>query len=150
MNRVPIIDLMGGKALSDEALRSIADQAGEALKHVGFFVIANCGIPPGLANQTREICRQFFELPEDQKLKDKTPAKGRPQGYLPLGAVALATAYGTARARPISRRAIPFAPTTRAYSGGLARLRDFSRSSTPTIKRLTRLDRRCCGFLRKR
>jgi isopenicillin N synthase-like dioxygenase len=100
MNRVPIIDLMGGKALSDEALRSIADQVGEALKHVGFFVIANCGIPPGLANQTREICRQFFELPEDQKLTERTPAKGRPQGYLPLGAVALASTHGNGKGPP--------------------------------------------------
>src|SRR5262249_33647566 len=73
---------------------------GQALEHVGFFVIANCGIAPGLADQTREICRQFFELPEDQKLREKTATKGRPQGYLPLGAVALASTYGNGKGPP--------------------------------------------------
>ncbi|PWT91856.1 MAG: 2OG-Fe(II) oxygenase [Proteobacteria bacterium] len=100
MNKVPVVDLLGGKDLSDKALASIAGQVGEALEHVGFFVIANCGTAPGLADQTREICRQFFELPEEQKLRDRTPATGRPQGYLPLGAVALASTYANGKGPP--------------------------------------------------
>jgi isopenicillin N synthase-like dioxygenase len=100
MNKIPVIDLMGGKDPSGETLRKISGQVGEALEHVGFFVIANCGIPPGLVDQTREICRQFFALPEAQKLREKTPAQGRPQGYLPLGAVALANTYANGKSPP--------------------------------------------------
>jgi hypothetical protein len=150
MNQVPIIDLMGGIDVSGEALRKMSGQVGEALKHVGFFVIANCGIPPGLPDQTREICRQFFELPEEQKLKEKTPAKGRPQGYLPLGAVALANTYTNDKSPPTLRKATPFAPTMLVRSGGLNRLMDFARSCMPIIKQWTRPDRHCCEFWQKR
>jgi isopenicillin N synthase-like dioxygenase len=100
VKRVPIIDLAGGKDLTNDAILSIAEQVGNALEHIGFFVIANCGIRLGMADQTRGICRQFFELPEEQKLRQKTPAIGRPQGYLPLGAVAVANTYKNGNSPP--------------------------------------------------
>ena len=91
---------MGGRNLSSAALVSIADQIGEALEQVGFF-ITNCGMPSGLIDRTREISRQFFELPETEKLKNRTRKKDGRRAIFRSARLRWRAPMRTARVRPI-------------------------------------------------
>ncbi len=101
MNKVPIIDLLGGRNLSSAALASIADQIGKAMEQVGSFVITNCGMPSGLIDRTREISRQFFELPETEKLKNRTRKKDGRRAIFRSARLRWRAPMRTARVRPI-------------------------------------------------
>jgi isopenicillin N synthase-like dioxygenase len=100
MNEVPIIDLKGGQNLSDDAYRSIAKQVNEALERVGFFVITNFGMAPGLIAKTQAVAYKYFDLPQQQKLKDLHSGTGRTRGYLSRGSVALASTYNKGKTPP--------------------------------------------------
>lgn len=61
---IPVIDL-GGLEGQDrqETLRKISD----ACKNWGFFQVLNHGVPVNLIRRTREVGRQFFSLPLEEK-----------------------------------------------------------------------------------
>ena len=63
--QVPHIDLRLPESV-------ICDLLHEACTSSGFFVIKNHGISPGLRADVLQKCQQFFSLPEDKKLKQKT------------------------------------------------------------------------------
>jgi isopenicillin N synthase-like dioxygenase len=132
MNEVPIIDLKGGQNLSDEAYRSIAAQVNEALERVGFFVITNFGMVPGLIAQTQAVAYKYFDLPQEQKLKDLHSGSGRTRGYLARGSVALAKTYNKGKSPPDLQESYTARPDE---SGVFARWPQEPRDFQPTVQK---------------
>ncbi|KAF9591363.1 hypothetical protein IFM89_003986 [Coptis chinensis] len=63
---IPIIDLSGLYG-EDEVRKETLNQISVACKEWGFFQIVNHGVKPELMHEAREVWRQFFYLPFDQK-----------------------------------------------------------------------------------
>src|ERR1700733_5441330 len=83
-SRLAIIDL--GPYLAGEAgaLARAAAQLGAASEELGFYFVANHGIPQALIDRVFAEAERFHSLPLDQKLQVKVQGK-RVVGYLPLG-----------------------------------------------------------------
>src|SRR5262249_55105074 len=142
MSEVPIIDLKGGQNLSDEAYRSIAGQVNEALERVGFFVITNFGMAPGLITETQAVAYKYFDLPQEQKLKDKHSGSGRTRGYLSRGSVALASTYNKGKTPPDLQESYTARPDE---AGVLVRWRASPPHFNPLFKSTTRRLNRLAG-----
>ena len=83
-SRLAIIDL--GPYLAGEAgaLARAAAQLGAASEELGFYFVANHGIPQALIDRVFAEAERFHSLPLEQKLQVKVQGK-RVVGYLPLG-----------------------------------------------------------------
>ncbi|XP_010253753.1 PREDICTED: protein SRG1-like [Nelumbo nucifera] len=62
---IPLIDL--GSLLNNLDDKTTLKQVSEACREWGFFQIVNHGVSPKLMHRTREVWRQFFHLPLEQK-----------------------------------------------------------------------------------
>lgn len=82
-SRIAIIDL--GPCLAGEtgALQRAARQLGQASEELGFYFIANHGIPQALIDRVFAEAERFHSLPLERKLAVKVQKKV--VGYLPLG-----------------------------------------------------------------
>jgi isopenicillin N synthase-like dioxygenase len=83
---LPVIDvapLFG----SDEALRrNVADAIGRACRDNGFFYATGHGIAPELLARLDRAAREFFALPEPEKMKIAMARGGRAwRGFFPVG-----------------------------------------------------------------
>lgn len=63
---IPVIDLSGLNR-DDQARISTLNQISVACREWGFFQIVNHGVRPELMNEAREVWRQFFHLPVEEK-----------------------------------------------------------------------------------
>jgi len=80
---IPIIDLAafregraGAKAATAQAMRA-------ALEAIGFFAVVNHGLDDTAVDRALAATRQFFALPDAEKLRVKISAAHR--GYMPMG-----------------------------------------------------------------
>ncbi|KAH8518154.1 hypothetical protein Peur_037350 [Populus x canadensis] len=67
---IPIIDL---EALHGPRRSHIVKQLGHACQHKGFFAVKNHGIPKTAVNNIFDTTREFFHLPEEERMKFYTP-----------------------------------------------------------------------------
>ncbi|KAL4336300.1 hypothetical protein GQ457_07G023860 [Hibiscus cannabinus] len=66
---------------SDPAVQEVLKELDLACKNIGFFYVKGHGIPDSLLKEVRNVTRNFFDLPCDDKLKIKlTPSTGY-RGY---------------------------------------------------------------------
>jgi isopenicillin N synthase-like dioxygenase len=84
---LPIIDvspLIVGA--SDAAQRTVADEIGAACRSYGFFYVAGHGVPAQLRSDLDRASREFFALPEEEKLEISMARGGRAwRGFFPVG-----------------------------------------------------------------
>jgi len=82
---VPVIDLgplySGGSAEK----KAISNLIARACEDIGFFVIVNHGITDEVINAAWKSTREFFDLPEEEKLKLVKPQAEYPFGYSRFG-----------------------------------------------------------------
>jgi isopenicillin N synthase-like dioxygenase len=96
---VPVIDIAPfragarhGSPRPGDGRRAVIDQVRQALETIGFFVITGHGIAPDLQARTLQVAREFFDLPEDEKL-DYCEVPRSFMGYNPVGAERVAYAH---------------------------------------------------------
>ncbi|CAF1188291.1 unnamed protein product [Adineta steineri] len=84
-NQIPVIDF--GPFLNGtlEEKTQVAEEIGDACRHVGFFYLKNYGIAPEVTQDALNQVRQFFSLPLEKK---KETLVGSPEtearGYTPM------------------------------------------------------------------
>lgn len=88
----PTIDL--ARAAGGREPDALAREVDAALTSIGFFVVTNHGVPPGVVDRMTDACGQFFDSPLDSKLAIRSTAKGSQRGYVPFGDSALAYTFG--------------------------------------------------------
>ena len=96
---VPVIDVSPfrvgatpGAPGAAEDRQAVIDQVRQALETIGFFVITGHGLAPALQARTLSVAREFFDLPEDEKLRYcQVPHSF--MGYNPVGAERVAYAH---------------------------------------------------------
>jgi isopenicillin N synthase-like dioxygenase len=94
---LPIIDvssLISGAVVagqtvagSDEAAqRAVGEEIRAACRSYGFFYVAGHGVPPQLLSDLDRASREFFALPEEEKLEISMARGGRAwRGFFPVG-----------------------------------------------------------------
>ena len=70
-NELPVIDFapLGGR--NAEAIDRIAREVHDACRDIGFLVISGHDIAPEMVEETREVARDFFDLPLDETGADQ-------------------------------------------------------------------------------
>ncbi|KAJ3695968.1 hypothetical protein LUZ60_001345 [Juncus effusus] len=89
---IPIIDISPLVAKIDDPSKSkdddvldVARKLHEACKDAGFFYVKGHGVPDSMIKQVREITREFFSFPTDEKLKIKMTPQSGYRGYQKVG-----------------------------------------------------------------
>lgn len=80
---VPVIDLGPARRGGEEDKRDVARQIADACEHTGFMSIVNHGIPNDVVNGIWQSTREFFDLPEEEKvasakMTEEYPVRRRP------------------------------------------------------------------------
>jgi isopenicillin N synthase-like dioxygenase len=88
-NPVPIIDISSFFGTDAAARQRVAREVNAACTDIGFLIVTGHGVPSALIDEMRVVSRQFFDLPTDEKLRQKMPPD-RYRGYIALGNEALA------------------------------------------------------------
>jgi isopenicillin N synthase-like dioxygenase len=86
---IPVADVRdwnAGGVSRDHFIRTV----GESLTDIGFFALANHGVPESLTQRAYEAARTFFHLPHDVKARYHRPGAKGQRGY---------TGFGTERAK---------------------------------------------------
>ena len=86
---VPVIDISPFFGTDETARRRVAEEVNSACANIGFLIVTGHRVPAALIDEMRSVSRQFFDLPTDQKLRQRMPAD-RYRGYIALGNEALA------------------------------------------------------------
>lgn len=83
---IPTIDLstffLGEE---EESKKEVREKIKQACSEYGLFQVVNHGVPIHLINQTMELCKEFFHLPYEDKLKVYTDHQPDAPLPLPLG-----------------------------------------------------------------
>jgi len=79
MDRVPSIDL--NPFLSGSNRQRVVDEVRNACETLGFLVVAGHSLSPELLQRAFAEARDFFDLPQENKLRASPPVKGRQRGY---------------------------------------------------------------------
>ena len=84
---IPIIDIspLLGPFDGPKSVRSTAKKIRNACKNVGFFYIKNHQIPQNHLDDVVLVMQEFFNLPEEEKLKIHISKSDAFRGYTPLG-----------------------------------------------------------------
>ncbi|MGE0824027.1 MAG: isopenicillin N synthase family dioxygenase [Candidatus Binatia bacterium] len=90
---VPIIDIAPFLAGDPTGEQEVVRQVGHACETIGFLVLTGHGIAADLQARVFAICREFFDLPEEEKLRCLT-IPGTYFGYNPVGAERVAYSRG--------------------------------------------------------
>jgi isopenicillin N synthase-like dioxygenase len=86
-SEVPVVDIAPLLAHDAAGTRRVADQIRAASELVGFFYITHHGVAPALLERTLAASREFFALPEAERLKLKVNRWHR--GFVPTGQTVL-------------------------------------------------------------
>ncbi len=89
---VPVIDIAPFRAGTPRGMQAVIQEVSHALETIGFFVITGHGLPSDLQARTLRVARDFFDLPEDEKLRYCDVPRTF-MGYNPLGAERVAYAH---------------------------------------------------------
>ena len=92
MSVVPVIDLAPARNGSTEARLSVARQIGDACENIGFFMVTGHGIPAEVIERVDDLARQFFYLPQDEKMQVAIMPGQAMRGYRSSGLSTLARA----------------------------------------------------------
>ena len=81
MDLVPVIDIGPLRDRSEAGLIRVASEVGAAARDIGFFAVANHGVPAAIVDAMYAAARAFFALPAD--VKDELAIERSPQylGY---------------------------------------------------------------------
>lgn len=79
---MPILDL--GNWLAGGSIAPLVDQFKAACTNTGFFYIRNHGIPRAVVDGVFQATKRYFDLPEEERLKDKVDERFR-RGFMPYG-----------------------------------------------------------------
>ncbi|MFA5244472.1 MAG: 2-oxoglutarate and iron-dependent oxygenase domain-containing protein [Pedobacter sp.] len=82
---IPRLDLNDYIKGSPEQRKRFSDQIGKAFNDTGFVTIANHGMTQELIDELYTEVKQFFGMPEDQKLKYEKPELAGQRGYTSKG-----------------------------------------------------------------
>jgi isopenicillin N synthase-like dioxygenase len=88
------ISLAGAVAGDAAARRTTAAAIDAQLRRIGFFVIADHGVPAGVIDGAVAAAEAFFGQPLDAKMRVRSSAQGSPRGYLDFGLETLALTTG--------------------------------------------------------
>ncbi|MBD2249964.1 isopenicillin N synthase family dioxygenase [Nostoc parmelioides] len=84
--QVPIIDISGLIAQTNNSADVVADQIRQACQNYGFFYIVGHGVDAQLQQQLENLSQEFFAQDEETKLKIRMAVGGRAwRGYFPVG-----------------------------------------------------------------
>jgi isopenicillin N synthase-like dioxygenase len=81
---VPVIDISPFTLGSAEDKLAVAAAVDKACCDIGFLIIEGHGVSPELMERTREVSRQFFDLPMEDKTRVARPAIDVTRGYIGL------------------------------------------------------------------
>ncbi len=85
---IPVIDFAAMHQVDDTDQQTnqqaIAQQLYQACTQVGFFYIKNHGVPQPVIDQAFEQARQFFALPQSEKMQIHISRSPHHRGYVPL------------------------------------------------------------------
>ncbi|MDV6884704.1 isopenicillin N synthase family oxygenase, partial [Pseudomonas aeruginosa] len=86
---IPAIDLTGSFSEDIADKKAVAWEIHKACRETGFFYIKNHGIPEGMIQAQLECARQFFSLPQEDKIKLNVAHSPSMRGYEPMAIQAL-------------------------------------------------------------
>lgn len=66
---IPQVDFERAFSESIEERRKVANEVGKAFKEVGFLYAINHGISEDLQQRTTAVIKEFFALPDEEKMK---------------------------------------------------------------------------------
>ena len=90
---VPLIDIAPFLTGDPMGGQDVVQQIGRACERIGFLILTGHGLDPALQARTFQVCREFFDLPEEEKLR----CNGVPStylGYNPMGSERVAYSRG--------------------------------------------------------
>ena len=82
---IPVVDISGCLSPRLEDRKRVAREVQDACRDIGFFYIANHGVPQSLIDAQFDCARRFFELPLERKLALHMKNSPSPAGYEPIG-----------------------------------------------------------------
>jgi isopenicillin N synthase-like dioxygenase len=85
MEHVPLIDLSAARAGGPDDRRRIAGLIDQACVEIGFFAVANHGVPESVCRDLRDTAHRFFEQPLAVKRRASPADERTPRGYHALG-----------------------------------------------------------------
>jgi isopenicillin N synthase-like dioxygenase len=91
---VPIIDIAPYRAGGEYGKRAVAAEIDRACRDIGFLVISGHDIATELVEEMRETARAFFDLPLNNKMRLRHPARDVLRGYTPIESEAVARSRG--------------------------------------------------------
>ena len=84
VQNIPVVDLndwFEGGARRQKFVTGV----GESLASIGFFAVANHGVPDALTQQAYEVAKEFFHLPQDAKHRYQKPEVKGQRGFTGFG-----------------------------------------------------------------
>jgi isopenicillin N synthase-like dioxygenase len=84
MTELPVVDV--SRLNADVGQQRVADEIGAACRDAGFFYVVGHGVPLALSARLKQLSREFFALPLDEKQRVRMDLGGRAwRGYFPVG-----------------------------------------------------------------
>ena len=84
-DEIPSVDLNDFRSRDFQRKQSFVQNLGEAYQNIGFVAVKNHGLSDELTANLYESIKQFFDLPEDIKLKYEVANLGGQRGYTAKG-----------------------------------------------------------------
>ncbi|KAL3515505.1 hypothetical protein ACH5RR_022407 [Cinchona calisaya] len=69
---LPVIDFSLLSSANPDDRAKVIEDLGKACEEWGFFMVINHGIPENLTNALFDVCNEFFDMPEEEKLQFET------------------------------------------------------------------------------
>ncbi len=91
---VPTIDIAPYFSGDAQARKATAQAIGDACERIGFFAIANAGVPQALIDRAFAASAEFFDQPQAVKDQTRPDSSASPRGYHKLGTKNLAKTLG--------------------------------------------------------
>ena len=90
MSVIPVIDIAPARNGDAAARRKVADQIAAACESVGFLMVTGHGISQTLIDEVDQLSRDFFDLPDEEKLAVNINPNNPSRGYRRVGMSTLA------------------------------------------------------------
>jgi isopenicillin N synthase-like dioxygenase len=94
-SEIPTIDLGSFLHGADNKKRQVAAQLDRICRSIGFLIIDNHGVSPGVCDRAWTAAKEFFDLSLEQKLELRSDDPKCPRGYFPVAEESLAKTRGT-------------------------------------------------------